>query len=247
MGDSFYEYLIKCWRSLGKLEGRESWRKAFDTAIMAMTQHMLGDWDTDAATGQVMSYVAPLHGSRRDSSMEHLTCFVPGMLVLGSDDTTPENEKIFIDTARRVVRTCVEMYRRQPTGLSPDNVRFTKGGPMNAIDPKSIQRPETVESLFYMYRKTGDEIYRNWAWDIFEAMEKHYATMSGGWQGVKDVRQVPPQGDDKQQSFLLAETIKYLYLIFSDGEDVHLDEWVFNTEAHPVKITRDVHIREARR
>jgi len=71
--------------------------------------------------------------------------------------------------------------------------------------------------------------------------------MSGGWQGVKDVRQVPPQGDDKQQSFLLAETMKYLYLIFSDGDDVHLDEWVFNTEAHPVKITRDVHSSETRR
>ena len=32
------------------------------------------------------------------------------------------------------------------------------------------------------------------------------------------------------QSFFLAETLKYLYLLFS------LDEWVFNTEAHPLKI-----------
>jgi hypothetical protein len=35
-------------------------------------------------------------------------------------------------------------------------------------------------------------------------MEANYATASGGWQGVRDVGQVPPQGDDKQQSFLLA-------------------------------------------
>ena len=32
------------------------------------------------------------------------------------------------------------------------------------------------------------------------------------------------------QSLFLAETLKYLYLLFS------LDEWVFNTEAHPLKI-----------
>lgn len=63
-------------------------------------------------------------------------------------------------------------------------------------------------------------------------------TASGGWQGVRDVGLSAPQGDDKQQSFLLAETMKYLYLIFSDGDDMHLDEWVFNTEAHPFRITR---------
>lgn len=122
--------------------------------------------------------------------------------------------------------------------MSPDNARF-EGRRVIALDPRSIQRPETVESLFYLYRKTGEETYRTWAWDIFQAMEKHYGTPSGGWQGVRDVGAVPPRGDDKQQSFLLAETMKYLYLIFSDGDDMHLDEWVFNTEAHPVKITLD--------
>ena len=42
--------------------------------------------------------------------------------------------------------------------------------------------------------------------------------------------------------------MKYLYLIFSDGDDVHLDEWVFNTEAHPVKITRKMstHMRRSK-
>lgn len=244
LGDSFYEYLIKCWRSLGVLEDRDEWRRAFDDAIAAMHRHMLVDWSADDTTGQVMSYVAPLHGGTRQATMEHLTCFVPGMLVLGADDTTPERERVYLDIAARVARTCVEMYRRQPTGLSPDSVRFNPGGGMSAIDAKSIQRPETVESLFYLFRRTGDETYRTWAWEIFESMEKHYVTASGGWQGVRDVRQVPTQGDDKQQSFLLAETMKYLYLIFSDGDEMHLDRWVFNTEAHPVRITHgDVEAR----
>jgi mannosyl-oligosaccharide alpha-1,2-mannosidase len=43
------------------------------------------------------------------------------------------------------------------------------------------------------------------------------------------------------QSFFLAETLKYLYLLFSPPSVISLDEWVFNTEAHPLRIvTRDV-------
>lgn len=48
--------------------------------------------------------------------------------------------------------------------------------------------------------------------------------------------EVPPTHDDTQQSFFLAETLKYLYLLFSPADVLPLDEWVFNTEAHPLKI-----------
>lgn len=42
--------------------------------------------------------------------------------------------------------------------------------------------------------------------------------------------------DDMMQSFFLAETLKYLYLLFSPSSVIPLDEWVFNTEAHPLRI-----------
>ena len=55
------------------------------------------------------------------------------------------------------------MYKSQPTGLAPDNARFdAERRRMSAVDAKSIQRPETVESLFYLFRKTGEETYRTW-------------------------------------------------------------------------------------
>jgi hypothetical protein len=37
---------------------------------------------------------------------------------------------------------------------------------------------------------------------------------SGGYVGVRDVRQANPPLDDTQQTFWLAETLKYLYLLF---------------------------------
>ena len=57
---------------------------------------------------------------------------------------------------------------------------------------------------------------------------------------MRDVRNKTPliSGDDKMQSFFLAETLKYLYLIFASGDTMHLNEWVFNTEAHPFRITK---------
>jgi mannosyl-oligosaccharide alpha-1,2-mannosidase len=39
------------------------------------------------------------------------------------------------------------------------------------------------------------------------------------------------------ESFFLAETLKYFYLLFEDDPNVlPLDQWVFNTEAHPFPI-----------
>ena len=36
-------------------------------------------------------------------------------------------------------------------------------------------------------------------------------------------------------SFFLAETLKYLYLIFAPEKTIDLDRIVFTTEAHPLK------------
>ena len=60
--------------------------------------------------------------------------------------------------------------------------------------------------------------------------------MEHGYVGLRDVRKAPPKHDDTQQSFFLAETLKYLYLMFGSNDEISLDEWVFNTEAHPLRI-----------
>jgi len=95
-----------------------------------------------------------------------------------------------------------------------------------------------VESLFVLWRTTGDNIYREWGWQIFQALKK-YCRHDNGYTGLRDVRRVPPQRDDVQQTFFLAETLKYLYLLFSPNDLIPLDQYVFNTEAHPFPVFRD--------
>lgn len=98
-----------------------------------------------------------------------------------------------------------------------------------------IQRPEVIEGWFYMWRLTHDRKYRDWAWDAAQAIEK-YCRVENGYSGIKNVYDVNSPKDDVQQSFFLAETLKYLYLIFSTDDLISFDEWVFNTEAHPLPI-----------
>ena len=60
---------------------------------------------------------------------------------------------------------------------------------------------------------------------MFEAITKH-TTAKYGASAIKDVTVVPPQPADEMESFWLAETLKYFYLLFSDPGVVSLDEWV---------------------
>jgi mannosyl-oligosaccharide alpha-1,2-mannosidase len=106
---------------------------------------------------------------------------------------------------------------------------------MKANERYYILRPETIESYFVMWRLTHDQKYRDWGWEAVQALETH-CKAPGGYSGIKNVYHANVLKDDVQQSFFLAETLKYLYLLFSDDELISLDEWVFNTEAHPLPI-----------
>ena len=85
-------------------------------------------------------------------------------------------------------------------------------------DGKYLLRPETIESLFWLWRKTGDAQYREKGWKIFQAIRKHCRTHTA-YSGIKDVTAEKPELNDSMQSFTLAETFKYLYLLFADRND----------------------------
>ena len=70
---------------------------------------------------------------------------------------------------------------------------------------------------------------------VFQAIDKHCWTPTA-YSGLLDVTRVPPEQNDSMQSFFLAETLKYLYLIFSPTSVLPQSQYVFNTEAHPFPI-----------
>ncbi|KAL3430845.1 glycosyl hydrolase family 47-domain-containing protein [Aspergillus tetrazonus] len=97
-----------------------------------------------------------------------------------------------------------------------------------------LLRPEAIESVFIMFRLTGDPSWREKGWKMFQAVDKATKTELAN-SAISDVTVDNPRPVDSMESFWLAETLKYFYLLFSDPSLVSLDEYVLNTEAHPFK------------
>ena len=82
-----------------------------------------------------------------------------------------------------------------------------------------------------MWRITKDVKYREWGWTIAQTIQR-LCRNDAGFHGFKSVN----EPNDRQESFFIAETLKYLYLLFASDDLIPLDEYVFNTEAHPLSI-----------
>ncbi|XP_047113344.1 ER degradation-enhancing alpha-mannosidase-like protein 2 [Schistocerca piceifrons] len=111
-------------------------------------------------------------------------------------------------------------------------------------------RPELVESVMYLYRATRDPYLIEVGKDILRSIQ-HSARTPCGYATIKDVRD--HRKEDRMESFFLAETTKYLYLLFDPDNFIHnrgdkgtivqtawgecvleAGGYIFNTEAHPI-------------
>ncbi|KAL4896447.1 glycoside hydrolase [Aspergillus ambiguus] len=133
--------------------------------------------------------------------------------------------------------------------LDDESLKWRDDIQIHSQDRHNLQRPETVESLFYMYRITEDETYRQWGWEMFKSFVRHTAVVEHdshdsddavgpsrivGFTSLSNADAIPAVQRDNMESFWMAETLKYFYLLFSDREFLSLEKNVFNTEAHPM-------------
>ncbi|OMO65520.1 Glycoside hydrolase, family 47 [Corchorus olitorius] len=227
MGDSFYEYLLKVWIQGNKTSSLKLYRDMWETSMKGLLSLIR------RSTPSSFTYICEKNGDALSDKMDELACFAPGMLALGSSGYGPDEAKKFLSLAEELAWTCYNFYQSTPTKLAGENYFFHSGQDMSVGTSWNILRPETVESLFYLWRITGNKTYQEWGWNIFQAFEKN-SRIESGYVGLKDVNSGVK--DNMMQSFFLAETLKYLYLLFSPPTVIPLDEWVFNTEAHPIRI-----------
>ncbi|KAJ1911041.1 hypothetical protein H4219_006062 [Mycoemilia scoparia] len=199
MADSWYEYLLKQYLLNNKK--KDQYRRMYVESIEGMKDKLVRQSVTDPS----MFYVGEMDATASyfDPKFEHLTCFLPGLLALGAKELDRLDD---LDLAKKIMKTCFKLYDNSPTGLSPEWVKFSKSlVDFNAMkenmgnlyglfdmdsdnngkisnsgyfyeDTRYLLRPETVESLFILHRITGDEVYREWGWRIFMAIEKYTKT-----------------------------------------------------------------------
>ncbi|KAK7133846.1 hypothetical protein R3I94_015642 [Phoxinus phoxinus] len=233
LGDSFYEYLLKAWLMSDKSD--DEGKKLYYDALQAIEKNLI------RKSSGGLTYIAEWKGGLLEHKMGHLTCFAGGMIALGADGAPDDKTGHQMELAAEIARTCHESYTRTSMKLGPEAFRFDGG--VEAIATRQnekyfILRPEVIETYMYMWRFTHDPKYRQWGWEAVQALEK-YCRLEGGYSGVRDVYASTPNHDDVQQSFYLAETLKYLYLLFSDDDHLPFDQWVFNTEAHPLPVIKN--------
>ncbi|KAK8008209.1 glycoside hydrolase family 47 protein [Apiospora marii] len=264
LADSLYEYLPKMYVLLSGRAGAKSYEKMYRRAMDIVADRLLfkpmvkRDPEDPPILFAGTVYVHHEAGPHLNGEGQHLSCFAGGMFLLGG--------KVFgikehLRIGEALARGCGWAYGAFPTGVMPEIFNMVKCGAeeecewdearwkeeggdarlppgfINARDPRYILRPEAIESIFILYRVTGDESLRDIAWDMFQGIVKSTKTQYA-YSAIADVTvQGETRKDDSMESFWLAETLKYFYLIFSPPDLISLDEYVLNTEAHPFKRT----------
>ncbi|KAL2185679.1 glycoside hydrolase family 47 protein [Thermothelomyces heterothallicus CBS 203.75] len=272
--DSLYEYLAKMPALLGRGRAPASYENMYRAAMDASARHMLFRpvVPDDDPEGRDVLFAGDAYAYRdrrveRIPQGQHLACFAGGMFALGGRlFAIPDH----VALGERLARGCAWAYHAFPTGLMPElftmlpcdsldgpcpwdenrwrrergAVRLPRGF-KSARDKRYMLRPEAIESLFLLYRMTGKEDLRDLAWRMFRSVMEATETPLAN----SAIADVTVEGEttkmDSMESFWLAETLKYFYLIFSPPDLISLDDFVFNTEAHPFRREKPASIRDA--
>lgn len=218
--DSFYETALK-----GSILFDDSWLySVWETAISALNSYSKTDW--------FYSNVGVSHGKTVVLWIDSLSAFFPGLLTLDGR----------LEDARKKHIMFSKLWSTY--GGIPERWNFVQSPPTTEeLDSPSLSidlewyplRPEFIESTYYLYRATKDVYYLNIGIRILKDLQHRFKTRCG-FAGLQDVTTGEVQ--DRMESFVLGETLKYLYLLFDEDNELHTTLWnhIFSTEAHPFWI-----------
>ena len=199
--DSYYEYIAKAYILLGDEEYGRRWQTHYAN-IMKYIGHR--------PVLQDVHMHRPTTTSKQ--FIDALGAFWPGLQVL-MGDLKPAIE------SHEVLYQILQRHDFIPEAFTSD---------FQVHWGQHLLRPEFVESTYFLYRATLDPYYLEVGSRIMRGLQKH-ARVTCGYASIKDVRTM--QKEDRMDSFVLAETFKYLYLLFSEDSDllIDIDSFVFTT------------------
>lgn len=216
--DSFYEYLLKAYILFGDEEYLYIFQEAYGSAM----HHLHKDpWyvEVNMDSGAI---VWPVFNS--------LQAFWPGLQVLAGD----------VDPAIRTHTAFFSVWKRY--GFTPEG--FNLATLSVQYGQKSYPlRPELIESTYWLYKATRDPRYLDAGRD-FVASLQYGAKCPCGYCHITDVEL--HKQEDHMESFFLAETVKYLWLLFDlavDSDNLVDNgpyKYIFSTEGHLLPLTPQI-------
>jgi len=206
--DSYYEYLLKCERLFGDADCGRIGR----AGVEAIKKHL----EDDVASGLWYGEADMNSGKRTATIYGSLHAFLPTVFVLNGD----------LPRAKRLQESNFKMWTH--AGIEPEEFDYAQ---MRVVSASYALRPENAESAYYLYRATGDAQYLAQGRQMFRDLVAH-CRVANGYTTLRSV--VTKEKTDRMHSFLLAETFKYLYLLFAPASALDYNAVTFNTEAHPI-------------
>ncbi|CAH1286547.1 unnamed protein product [Diabrotica balteata] len=207
--DSYYEYCLKAYILLGDNKYLNRFNRHYNAVMKYISQ---GPMLLDV-------HMHRPHTNSRNY-MDALLAFWPGLQVLKGDI------KPAVETHEMLYQV-MQRHKFIPEAFTTDFQVHWGNHPL---------RPEFLESTYFLYSATGDPYYLEVGKNVLRSLQK-YARVPCGYAAVNDVR--TGKKEDRMDSFVLAETFKYLFLLFANKDDLilNLDEFLFTTEGHLLPLT----------
>jgi glycosyl hydrolase family 47 len=183
-------------------------RSMWKTSIAAVNKYLADDTKSGLWYGEADMDT----GKRTATQFGALHAFLPAVLALGGDSRR----------AKKLEASAFRMW--QLHGIEPEVVDYSN---MTVAYPGYPLRPEIIESAYYLREEAMGRTF-------FNALLANCRT-DAGYTTLKNV--ITKEKGDLMPSYFLAETLKYLYLMFAPQTKIDLHRDVFNTEAHPLRRT----------
>jgi mannosidase alpha-like ER degradation enhancer 2 len=209
--DSYYEYLLKAWLLFGDKDCQKMWK----SSVEAVNKYLADN----TRTGLWYAQVDMNTGKKISTHFGALDAFFPAVLARSGD----------LDRARKLEDSAYKMWTT--FGIEPEELDYTT---MKIVSPGYPLRPEVIESAYYLYFYTKEDRYQEMAATFLSSLVR-YCKSESGYAALRSVE--TREKADRMESFFLAETLKYLYLLYAPRETMDLNKMVFNTEAHPLRKT----------
>lgn len=207
--DSYYEYCLKSYILLGDERYLARFNRHYNAVMKYISQGPM-----------LLDVQMHRPHTKTRNFMDALLAFWPGLQVL-SGDLKPAVQ------THEMLYQVMQMHTFIPEAFTYD---FQVHWGQHHL------RPEFIESTYFLYRATGDHYYLQAGKKALKALQKH-AKVPCGYAAVNDVR--TGKHEDRMDSYVLSETFKYLYLLFSDPSDLllNIENFIFTTEAHLLPLT----------
>ncbi len=208
-------------------------QRHYDSINKYMSVNLYDEATIDSPSDYTSSYMKTVHmhmpNRQSRNYIDALLAFWPGLQILKGD---VKGAIKFHESLHQIVRK----HDFLPEAVLFDHTIYWSN---------HLLRPEFLESTYFLYKATKDDFYLQIAKKMIEQLEKH-SRVKCGYAAIADLK--TKHKEDRLDSFVYAETFKYLYLMFvEDGEidmKFDIDDFIFSTEAHLIPLDMNSYVTD---